>query len=113
MRAKSGTIHSKRRARTLKDAKGFRGARHRQYRMAKQSVVKAGVHAYNSRRQLKRQMRALWIVRINAAARLHGLSYSRLIHGLSEKGVALDRKALADIAFGDPLAFKTLCESAR
>lgn len=112
MRAKSGTIHRKRRSRTLKDAKGFRGARHLQYRMAKQSVVKAGQHAYKSRRQIKRQMRALWIVRINAAARTHGLSYSRLIHNLAEKGVLLDRKALADMAFSDPVAFKVLCESA-
>lgn len=113
MRAKSGKIHLQRRKKALKLAKGFRGARHRLWRNAKQSVVKAGQHAYASRRQRKRQMRALWIVRINAAARLHGMSYSRLIKGLDDKGVELDRKMLADMALADPVAFQKLVESVR
>lgn len=108
MRAKSGTIHLKRRKRVLKKAKGFMGARHRLYRLAKSAVMKAGNHAFASRRQRKRQMRSLWIVRINAAVRSHGLSYSSFMNNLKKSGVELDRKALADLAVTDPAGFGAL-----
>lgn len=111
MRATNGKIHKNRRNKILKAAKGFRGARHRLQKAATQAVLKAGQHAFVSRRQKKRQMRALWIVRINAAARANGVSYSQLIHRLTTAGVAMDRKALADLAYADPDGFKQLVES--
>ena len=113
MRSTSGKIHSTRRKKVLKAAKGFRGGRKRLYRTAKQAVMKAGMHSFSSRRRLKSQMRSLWVARINAAVRLHGLSYSAFIHQLSTSGVQMDRKVLADLAVRDPEAFKTLVESAR
>ena len=113
MRAKSGKIHLNRRKKLLKQAKGFRGARHRLQKAAQQAVLKAGQHAFVSRRQKKRQMRSLWIVRINAAARANGTSYSRLMSSLSKAGVTLDRKSLAEIAYSDPAAFQSLVESVR
>ena len=85
----------------------------RSYRVAKQAVIKAGQYAYRDRRQKKRQFRALWIARINAAARENGLSYSRLIHGLKLAGIEVDRKVLADIAFHDSVAFAALAEQAK
>jgi len=110
MRATSGKIHATKRRNVLKKAKGFRGASHRLFRIAKQAVMKAGTHSFASRRQKKRQMRSLWVVRINAAARLHGISYSRLIDNLNKAGVEIDRRMLADLAMNDPAAFEALVQ---
>lgn len=108
MRAKNGSIHKNRRKKVLKAAKGFMGGRKRLFRTAASAVQKAGVHAFASRRQKKRQMRSLWIVRINAAVRPHGLSYSRFINNLGKAGIELDRKSLAHIAATDPAAIEKL-----
>ncbi|MCB1326713.1 MAG: 50S ribosomal protein L20 [Spirochaetales bacterium] len=110
MRATSGKVHLNRRKKVMKTASGFRAGAGRLYRTARQAILKSGRHAYVSRRQRKREMRQLWITRINAAAREHGLSYSRFISGITKSGVELDRKALADIAVRDPEAFKALAE---
>lgn len=112
-RARSGTITRRRHKKVLKLAKGFYGARGRLYRLANEAVLKALAHAYRSRRQRKRDFRRLWIMRINAACRQHGLSYSRFIGGLRRAGVALNRKMLADLAVRDGGAFQALCEVAR
>ena len=112
-RVKRGVTAHARHKKVLKEAKGYYGARSRVYRVAKQAVIKAGQYAYRDRRQKKRQFRALWIVRINAAAREQGLSYSRLIHGLKASGVELDRKILAEIAYSDGDAFKALADQAK
>ena len=101
-----------RRKKILKQAKGYYGARSRSFRVAKQAVIKAGQYAYRDRRQRKRQFRALWIVRINAAAREHGLSYSRFMHGLDKAGIALDRKILAELAVEDKAAFGAIARKA-
>ena len=103
----------KRHNRTLKLAKGYYGARSKQYRIAKQTVMKALTNAYAGRKQKKRQYRSLWIARINAAARLNGLSYSRMMHGLKLAGVDLNRKVLADIAVNDAAGFTKLAETAK
>ena len=108
MRAINGKIHRQRRQKVLDKAKGFRGSRSKLYRTANSAVMKAGQHAYNSRRQFKRQMRALWIVRINAATRMHGLSYSTFMYRLSQTGITLDRRSLADMATNMPTAFQEL-----
>jgi len=97
----------------LKLAKGYYGARSRVYRVAKQAVIKAGQYAYRDRRQRKRQFRSLWIVRINAAARENGLSYSRMMNGLSKAGVELDRKVLAELAVFDKAGFSALAAQAK
>ena len=97
----------------LDQAKGYYGARSKIYRVAKQAVIKAGQYAYRDRRQRKRQFRALWIIRINAAARIQGLSYSRLIHGLNRAEIEVDRKILADIAVHDQAAFAAIAEAAK
>ncbi len=112
-RVKRGVTARARHKKILKQAKGYYGARSRVYRVAKQAVIKAGQYAYRDRKQRKRQFRALWIVRINAASRLCGLSYSRLINGLSKANVAIDRKVLADIAVRDIEAFATIAEIAK
>jgi large subunit ribosomal protein L20 len=112
-RVKRGVQASKRHKKVLKLAKGYYGARSRVYRVAKQAVIKAGQYAYRDRRQRKRTFRALWIVRINAGARLHGLSYSRLMHGLEQAKVAIDRKVLADLAVREPEAFARIAEKAK
>ena len=112
-RVKRGVTARARHKKVLKEAKGYYGARSRVYRVAKQAVIKAGQYAYRDRRQKKRQFRALWIARINAAARENGLSYSRLIHGLKASGVELDRKILAEIAYSDSDAFKALADQAK
>ncbi len=112
-RVKRGVTARARHKKILKLAKGYYGARSRVYRVAKQAVIKAGQYAYRDRRQRKRQFRALWIVRINAAARLYGISYSRLINGLSNAHVAIDRKVLADIAVRDIAAFGKIAELAK
>ena len=92
----------------LRQAKGYQGARSRTFKAAKQAVIKAGQYAYRDRRQRKRQFRALWIVRINAAARQHGMSYSQFMHGLTCAGSTLDRRVLANIALHDEAAFAAL-----
>lgn len=112
-RVKRGVIARARHKKVLKQAKGYYGARSRVYRVAKQAVIKAGQYAYRDRRVKKRQFRALWIQRINAAARMNGLSYSRMINGLNKAGVAIDRKMLADIAVHDLPAFGQLAEKAK
>ena len=99
--------------RVLKAAKGYRGARSKQYRVAKQSVMRALTTAYAGRKQKKRQFRQLWIARINAAARLNGLSYSVLMHGLKLAGVDINRKMLADMAVSDAEGFSKLCDLAK
>ena len=112
-RVKGGMNAKKRHNRTLKLAKGYRGARSKQYRVAKQSVMRALATAYAGRKERKRQMRQLWIARINAAARMNGLSYSRLMHGLKLAGVEINRKILADMAVNDAQGFATLAEVAK
>ncbi|MEA2690930.1 MAG: large subunit ribosomal protein [Acidobacteriota bacterium] len=112
-RVKRGPKRKDRRKKILGLAKGFYGMKSKSHRIAKQAVDKALSYAYRDRRQKKRQLRALWIVRINAAARLHGLSYSRLIAGLKAAGSDLDRKILADIAVRDPQGFASLAEAAK
>ncbi|HTQ79295.1 MAG TPA: 50S ribosomal protein L20 [Thermoanaerobaculia bacterium] len=112
-RVKRGNKRKERRKKVLGFAKGFYGMKSKGHRIAKQAVDKALAYAYRDRRQKKRQLRALWIVRINAAARLHGLSYSRLIAGLKAAGSELDRKVLADIAVRDSEAFAGLAAIAR
>ena len=112
-RIKRGVVARARHKKVLKQAKGYYGRRKSVFRVAKQAVIKAGQYAYRDRRQRKRQFRALWIARINAAARECGLSYSRFINGLAKAGVDLDRKVLADIAVFDKAAFNKLAEQAK
>ena len=112
-RIKGGLGARKRHNRVLKLAKGYRGARSKQYRIAKQTVMKALSTAYAGRKQKKRQYRSLWIARINAAARLNGLSYSRMMHGLKLANVELNRKVLADMAVNDAQGFADLAELAK
>jgi large subunit ribosomal protein L20 len=112
-RVKRGVTAHKRHKKVLKQAKGYYGARGTVYRVAKQAVIKAGQYAYRDRRQRKRQFRALWIQRINAAARMNDLSYSKFMHGLDKAGVEIDRKMLADIAVHDMPAFSQLAEKAK
>ncbi len=112
-RIKGGLGAKKRHNRTLKLAKGYRGARSKQYRIAKQTVMKALAGAYAGRKQKKRQYRQLWIARINAAARMNGLSYSRLMFGLKKADVALNRKVLSEMAVHDPEGFSALVETAK
>ena len=109
-----GAINAKKKHnRVLKLAKGYRGARSKQYRVAKQSVMRALTSAFAGRKQKKRDMRSLWITRINAAARLNGMSYSNLMHGLKLAGVDINRKMLAEMAVNDAEGFKTLTEIAK
>lgn len=112
-RIKRGVTARARHKRLLKLAKGYYGARRKVFRVAKQAVTKAAQYAYIGRKQRKRQFRSLWIVRINAAARLHGLSYSRFMNGLLKAGIKLDRKSLADIAIHDANAFAKIAEQAK
>ena len=112
-RARNTVASRARRKKVLKQARGYYGARSRTFRVAKQAVIKAGQYAYRDRRQRKRQFRALWIVRINAAAREHGLSYSMFIAGLKKAAVDLDRKVLADLAIHEPEAFAALAAQAK
>ena len=112
-RVKGGLGAKKRHNRTLKLAKGYRGARSKQYRVAKQSVMRALTSAYAGRKQKKRQFRQLWIARINAAARINGLSYSKFMYGLKLAGVEMNRKILADMAVNDAEGFATLAELAK
>lgn len=112
-RVKRGNNRLHRRKKILDLASGFYGNKSKNYRIAKQAVDRAGNYAYRDRRQKKRQMRSLWIIRINAAARQHGLSYSRLIAGLKAAGSELDRKILADLAVRDAAGFARLAEMAK
>ncbi|MFZ5533615.1 MAG: 50S ribosomal protein L20 [Pseudomonadota bacterium] len=112
-RVKRGVTASARHRKVLDKAKGYYGARSRVYRVAKQAVIKAGQYAYRDRRVRKRDFRSLWIVRINAAARECGLSYSRMIHGLHTAGIEVDRKVLADLAVNDKPGFARLAEQAK
>ncbi|MBQ9562746.1 MAG: 50S ribosomal protein L20 [Lachnospiraceae bacterium] len=112
-RIKGGLNAKKKHNRTLKLAKGYRGARSKQYRIAKQSVMRALNTSYEGRKQRKRQFRQLWIARINAAARMNGLSYSKLMHGLKVAGVDINRKMLAEMAVNDAAGFTTLAETAK
>ena len=112
-RIKGGLNARKKHNRVLKLAKGYRGARSKQYRIAKQSVMRALTSAYAGRKQRKRQFRQLWIARINAAARLNGLSYSRFMFGLKQADIDLNRKVLADMAVNDPKGFSDLAEIAK
>ncbi len=112
-RVKRGVTAHARHKKVLEQAKGYRGRRKSVYRVAKQAVTKAGQYAYRDRRQRKRQFRALWIVRINAAAREQGLSYSRLMDGLHKANIEIDRKVLADLAVTDKPAFAELANQAR
>ena len=112
-RIKGGLNARKKHNRVLKLAKGYRGARSKQYRIAKQSVMRALATAYAGRKQRKRQFRQLWIARINAAARMNGLSYSKFMFGLKQAGVLLDRKVLADMAVTDKEGFAQLVETAK
>ena len=112
-RVKGALNAKKRHNRVLKLAKGYRGARSKQYRIAKQSVMRALASAYAGRKERKRQFRQLWIARINAAARINGLSYSKLMHGLKVAGVDMNRKILADLAVNDAAGFAKLAEVAK
>ncbi len=112
-RIKGGMNARKKHNRVLKLAKGYRGARSKQYRVAKQSVMRALASSYAGRKQKKRQFRQLWISRINAAARMNGLSYSKFMYGLKLAGVEMNRKILADMAVNDAEGFATLAELAK
>ena len=112
-RVKRGVTAGRRHKKVLGKAKGYYNARRKVYRAAKQAVIKAGQYAFRDRRAKKREFRALWIQRINAAARAHGLSYSRLIEGLTKAGVEIDRKLLADLAVNDAHAFGVIALQAK
>ena len=112
-RVKGGMNARKKHNRVLKLAKGYRGARSKQYRIAKQSVMRALTSAYAGRKERKRQFRQLWIARINAAARLNGLSYSRFMYGLKQAGVEMNRKMLSEMAIADAEGFAKLAELAK
>ena len=113
MRVKGGPRMRRRHKKVLRATKGQRGARHRLFRVANQAMMKAGVYQYRDRRNRKRDMRRLWIARINAASREHGLSYSRFVFGLKTAGVEIDRKMLADLAVTEPQAFAQLVDLAK
>ncbi len=112
-RVKGGLNAKKKHNRVLKLAKGYRGARSKQYRVAKQSVMRALTSAFAGRKERKRQMRSLWIARINAACRMNGLSYSRFMYGLKSADVTINRKLLSDMAINDAEGFAKLCEMAK
>ena len=112
-RIKGGLYAKKRHNRVLKLAKGYRGARSKQYRVAKQSVMRALTSSYAGRKERKRQFRQLWIARINAAARINGLSYSKFMYGLKQAGVVMNRKVLSDMAINDAEGFTKLAELAK
>ena len=112
-RVKGGLGAKKRHNRTLKLAKGYRGARSKQYRVEKQSVMRALTSSYAGRKERKRQFRQLWIARINAAARMNGISYSQMMHGLKVSGIDINRKMLAEMAVNDAAGFAALAEVAK
>lgn len=112
-RATNAVARKRRKKKVLKQAKGYWGRKHSSYRLANEQVMRSGQYAYRDRRRRKRDMRRLWIVRINAAARREGMTYSQLVHGLGEAGIEVNRKMLADIAVRDPEAFRRFAELAR
>ena len=112
-RVKTGVTAHARHKKILKLAKGYRGARSKQFKKANETIMKAGQYAYRDRKNKKREFRRLWIARINAAARINGISYSRLICGLTKAGVAIDRKMMADLAVNDSAAFSQLVDIAK
>jgi large subunit ribosomal protein L20 len=112
-RVKGGTVTRKRRKRTLKLAKGYYGSKSKLFKVAKQQVMKSGQYAYRDRRQKKRDFRKLWITRINAAARMNDISYSKLMHGLKLAGVDINRKMLSELAINDADAFTQLADKAK
>ena len=112
-RATNAVARKRRKKKVLDQAKGYYGRKHSSYRLANEQVMRSGNYAYRDRRVRKREMRRLWIVRINAAARREGMTYSQLVHGLSEAGIEVNRKMLADIAVRDPEAFRRFAEQAR
>lgn len=112
-RVKGGVQARKAHKKVLKAAKGYYAGRRKQFTAAKETVTRAGVYAYRDRRQRKRQFRRLWIARINAAARINGMTYSRFINGLSKAGIEVDRKMLSDIAIHDAPAFAAIAEKAK
>ncbi|WP_068674602.1 50S ribosomal protein L20 [Oceanobacillus sp. Castelsardo] len=112
-RVKGGTVTRQRRKRVLKLAKGYYGSKRTLFKTAKQQVIKSGQYAYRDRRQRKRDFRKLWIARINAAARLNGISYSKLMHGLKVAGIDINRKMLSELAVNDEKAFAQLVEQAK
>jgi large subunit ribosomal protein L20 len=111
-RVKRGVMTRKRHQKVLKAARGYWGNRSKWFKMANEAVMHAGQYAYRDRRVRKREFRSLWIQRINAAARSHGLTYSRLMHGIKKAGIGLDRKALAEIAYHDPAGFTAVVDKA-
>lgn len=113
MRVKRAVNAHKKRAKILKSAKGYYGAKSKLYRVAREAVMKSGNYAYIARRQKKRDFRRLWNIRINAEARVNGLSYSNLIHGLKVAGIDLNRKVLAELAVSDKPAFAQVCDQAK
>ena len=112
-RARSGVAAHARHKKVLAQAKGYRGRNRTAFRVAKEKVEKGLQYAYRDRRNRKRSFRALWIQRINAGARLNGLTYSRLMNGLNRAGIELDRKVLSELAIKEPVAFKAICEQAQ
>ncbi|MFD2761791.1 50S ribosomal protein L20 [Lentibacillus juripiscarius] len=112
-RVKGGTVTRQRRKRVLKLAKGYYGSKRTLFKTAKQQVMKSGQYAYRDRRQKKRDFRKLWIARINAAARMNDISYSRMMHGLKQAGVEVNRKMLSDLAVNDEKAFAQLADKAK
>ena len=113
MRVKGSNIHKNRRVKVLKQAKGYFGSKHKLYKTAKEQVMHSLKYAYRDRRQNKREMRKLWITRINAACRMNGISYSKFINGLTKAGVEINRKMLSEIAIDDEKAFASLVELAK
>ena len=111
-RVKSGENAHRRHRKVIKAAKGYRGLRSKTFKQAKNAVMKAGMHAYTHRRTRKREFRRLWIARINSACRAHGVAYSRLIDGMTKKGIELNRKILAELAIHEPNAFKAVVDVA-
>lgn len=112
-RVKRGVTASAKHKKIKDLAKGYYGAKHRWFRTANEAVMHAGMYAYRDRRNKKRDLRRLWIVRINAAARMNGLSYSQFINGLTKAGIVIDRKVMSDLAVNEPLAFARIVEAAR
>jgi len=113
MRVKTGVVRRRRHKKLLKQARGFYSGRRKHFRKAKEQLERSLVYAYRDRKQKKREFRKLWIIRINAAARLNDISYSRFMHGLKLAGIELDRKILADMAMNEPAAFTTVAEAAK
>jgi large subunit ribosomal protein L20 len=113
VRVKGGTVTRRRHKKLLKQTQGFFGTRHKLFRRANEAWMKSMAYAYRDRRNKKRDLRRLWIIRINAAARLNGTTYSSLIHNLKEANIALDRKVLADLAVNEPQVFASIVEAAQ